>query len=110
MTGPDGDPVAARIVDGEAVFRGDHAGIAPDLVMLPTDGFDLKAGFAGGESVFTTGPRTGMHAFDNATLYSDVSDLDLAEADILDVAPTIFELMDAEYDRTMFDGVSLLQA
>ncbi|MDR9411022.1 MAG: alkaline phosphatase family protein [Haloquadratum sp.] len=110
MTGPDGEPVADRIVDGEAVFRGDHAGIAPDLVMLPHHGFDLKAGFAGGEEVFTTGPRTGMHAFDNATLYSDVPDLDLAEADILDVAPTIFELMEAEYDRTMFDGVSLLQA
>jgi len=106
--GPDGTPVADRVVTKEEAFRGDHADIAPDLVVVPNHGFDLKAGFKGSEAVFDGGPRNGMHSFDNATLLIDDADARIDDADLYDVAPTILSLMDVEYDRADFDGASLV--
>jgi len=108
LTGPDGRPVADRVETKEGAFRGDHADIAPDLVVVPNHGFDLKAGFKGSDAVFDTGPRNGMHSFDDACLYVDDPDVSIRDADLYDVAPTILELLDLDYDRTEFDGASLL--
>jgi predicted AlkP superfamily phosphohydrolase/phosphomutase len=108
LEGPDGRKVADRVVEKEDAFRGDHDDIAPDLVVVPNHGFDLKAGFAGGDEVFGTGPRNGMHSFDNATLYVDDPEATVEDADLLDIAPTILELMEVEHVRTEFDGASLV--
>jgi uncharacterized sulfatase len=107
LEGPDGNKVADRVVTKEDAFRGDHDDIAPDLVVIPNHGFDLKAGFKGGSDVFDVGPRNGMHSFDNATLFVD-GDARIDDADLFDIAPTILELMDVEYDRADFDGHSLV--
>jgi len=95
-----------RIVDGETVFDGDHDEIAPDLAVIPADGFDLKSGFSGKEAVFTEGPRNGMHKFENSLLYSTDADLDVEGSNLFDVTPTILDLMDVETDGD-FDGDSL---
>ena len=108
LEGPDGNPVADRVVTKEDAFRGDHDDIAPDLVVVPNHGFDLKAGFKGSEAVFGSGPRNGMHSFDNASLFIEDDDASVSDADLYDVAPTILSLMDVEYDRTEFDGSSLV--
>ncbi|MDZ7701921.1 MAG: alkaline phosphatase family protein [Halobacteriales archaeon] len=108
IEGPDGEPVVERVVEREAVFDGDHADIAPDLVAIPNDGFDLKAGFSGHESVFDTGPRNGMHTFANASLFVDEPGLDVAGADLYDVAPTLLSLLELDYDRGAFDGEALV--
>ena len=105
LTGPDGRRVCKRIVNGETVFDDDE--IAPDLVVIPADGFDLKAGFGGKEAVFTEGPRNGMHKFENSLLYATDPDLDLSDANLFDVAPTILDLMDVDVDAD-FDGESLV--
>ena len=107
LTGPDGREVCKRIVKGETVFDGDHDGIAPDLVVIPADGFDLKSGFSGKDAVFTNGPRNGMHKFENSLLYATDSDLDLDGANLFDVTPTILDLMDVDIDDTL-DGESLI--
>ncbi|RJX44512.1 nucleotide pyrophosphatase [Halonotius aquaticus] len=108
LEGPDGTPVCERVVEKEDAFRGDHDDIAPDLVAVPNHGFDLKSGFKGHDDVFDTGPRNGMHSFDNATLFIDDNDATIEDADLYDIAPTILELMEIDYDRTDFDGASLL--
>ncbi len=109
MTGPNGKPVAKRVVERETAFRGDHDAIAPDLVVIPNDGFDLKAGFRPHDHVFSAdGPRTGMHTFDDAALFVDHPDATVEDADLLDVAPTLLTLLDVEYGRTVFDGASLI--
>jgi predicted AlkP superfamily phosphohydrolase/phosphomutase len=107
MEGPDGTPVAERVETRESAFRGDHADIAPDLVVIPNHGFDLKSGFNGSEDVFGTGPRNGMHSFDNACLFVDDPDVRIGDADLFDIAPTVLDLLDMEYDRPQFDGSSL---
>ena len=107
LEGPDGNPVADRVVEKEDAFRGDHDDIAPDLVVVPNHGFDLKSGFSGHDEVFGTGPRNGMHSFDNASLFVDDPDASIGDADLYDIAPTILDLLDIDYSRTEFDGASL---
>ena len=109
MTGPDGRSVAKRVVVGEDVFDGAHDDIAPDLVVIPNEGFDLKAKFKPhDDGVFYHGPRNGMHSFENATLLVDDPDVSVPEGtDLYDIAPTILDLMDVDYERTAFDGESL---
>jgi predicted AlkP superfamily phosphohydrolase/phosphomutase len=108
LEGPDGRPVADRVVTREAAFRGAHDDIAPDLVVVPNHGFDLKAGFKGGDTVFDTGPRNGMHSFDDACLFVDDPDVTVGDADLYDIAPTVLDLMDLEVDGGEFDGASLV--
>jgi len=109
LTGPEGTPVAARIETKEDAFRGAHDEIAPDLVVIPNNGFDLKAGFKSDADVFETGPRNGMHTFDNACLFVDDPDARIGDADLYDIAPTILSLMDVDYDRGNFDGAALVR-
>ena len=108
LEGPDGNPVADRVVTREQAFRGEHDDIAPDLVVIPNHGFDLKAGFKGSEDVFGVGPRNGMHSFDNAALLVDDPSVRIDDADLFDIAPTILDLMDHDYERADFDGSSLI--
>lgn len=107
LTGPDGRRVTRRIVKGEEVFKGAHDEIAPDVVVIPEDGFDLKADFGANKDVFTTGPRNGMHKFGNACLFS-TAELDLADANLYDIAPTIIDLMDINIDTRGLEGRSLV--
>jgi len=109
LEGPDGTPVCERVVEKEVAFRGGHDDIAPDLVAIPNHGFDLKSGFKGYDDVFGIGPRNGMHSFDNATLLVDNPAVNIEDADLFDIAPTILDLMEIEYERTEFDGASLLK-
>ena len=108
MEGPDGEAVIDRVVTREEAFRGDHTALAPDLVAIPKNGFDLKAGFAGGD-VFTTGPRNGMHTFDNACLFVDHPEARIEDVDLYDIAPTLLTLLDIEYDRSAFDGATVVK-
>jgi uncharacterized sulfatase len=109
LEGPDGRMVADRVVTREEVFRGEHDDIAPDLTVVPTHGFDLKAGFKGSSDVFDVGPRNGMHSFDNACLFVDDDQTRIGDADIYDIAPTMLELLELDVDRAECDGTSLIQ-
>jgi predicted AlkP superfamily phosphohydrolase/phosphomutase len=108
LEGPNGDPVVDRVVPKEEAFDGDHDDIAPDLVAIPEHGFDFKAGFKGKESVFGTTARNGMHSFDNASLFVDDPDVDITDVDLFDIAPTILDLMEIDYENATFDGRSLV--
>ncbi|EMA53200.1 MULTISPECIES: alkaline phosphatase family protein [Halococcus] len=108
LEGPDGRKVCERVVEKEDAFRGAHDDIAPDLVAIPNHGFDLKAGFSGHDSVFDTGPRNGMHSFDNACLFVDDANAHVGDdTDLFDIAPTLLDAMEIDYDRSEFDGSSL---
>ncbi|PSP87352.1 nucleotide pyrophosphatase [Halobacteriales archaeon QS_4_69_34] len=108
LEGPEGRKVCERVVEKETAFEGAHDDIAPDLVAIPTHGFDLKAGFSGHDDVFGTGPRNGMHSFGNASLFVDDPDTTVREdTDLFDITPTLLDLMEIEYDRGAFDGTSL---
>jgi predicted AlkP superfamily phosphohydrolase/phosphomutase len=110
LEGPDGRKVADRVVEKETAFRGDHDDIAPDLVVVPNHGFDLKSGFKGKDEIFHgDGPRNGMHSFDNASLFVDDADVSIgSDVDLYDIAPTILDLLEIDFSRAEFDGGSLV--
>jgi predicted AlkP superfamily phosphohydrolase/phosphomutase len=110
LEGPDGRKVADRVVEKEVAFRGDHDDIAPDLVVVPNHGFDLKSGFKDKDEVFVDdGPRNGMHSFDNASLFVDDPDATVGgDVDLYDIAPTILDLLDIDFARADYDGASLV--
>ncbi|RBI61231.1 nucleotide pyrophosphatase [halophilic archaeon] len=109
LEGPDGRKVCERVVEKEEAFHGDHTDIAPDLVAIPSHGFDMKAGFKGHDDVFSQGPRDGMHSFDNASLFVDDPDVTVDDdVDLFDIAPTILDLMEMDYPDHEFEGRSLV--
>jgi predicted AlkP superfamily phosphohydrolase/phosphomutase len=108
LEGPNGEQVVERVVPKEEAFDGNHDDIAPDLVAIPEHGFDFKAGFKGKEDAFGSTARNGMHSFDNATLFVDDPDVEMDDVDLFDIAPTILDLMEIDYDAAEFDGRSLV--
>ena len=68
ITHPDtGEVVCKQVMKREEVFKGDHVDRAPDIVIDPCEGFDMKAKLGAGH-LFEKGPRTGMHTYDDAML------------------------------------------
>ena len=108
IEGPEGGKVMKSVEVNEDIFEGDQMEIAPDLVALPNDGFDLKAGFGEKKDVFGKGPRSGMHTFENASLIIDRPGVSIEGSNLYNITPTILTLMDIEYDPSMFDGESLI--
>ncbi len=107
-TGPNGEQVIDSVVTRERVYRGRHVDLAPDLVAIPAAGFELQASFKGDGPTFMTSNRTGMHKLQDACLLIDRPDIDLSQATIFDVAPTILSMLGIEFERGEFDGVRLL--
>ncbi|RLM40541.1 nucleotide pyrophosphatase, partial [Haloarcula sp. Atlit-47R] len=92
----------------EEGFHGAQDHLAPDLVIIPNHGFDLKSGFKGHDDVFGVGPRNGMHSFDNATLLIDDPEVSVSDdIDLYNITPTILDLMEIDTDAT-FEGRSLI--
>ena len=109
LEGPDGEPVVDRVVPKEEAFHGGHDDIAPDLVAIPNHGFDLKAGFKPKDALFGKDKRNGMHSFDNASLLIDDPDLSVDDTvDLFDLAPTMMDLMELDYDPAGMEGQSLV--
>lgn len=108
-TAPDGDTVLETVVPREEHYRGPHLDLAPDLVALPADGFDLQAAFSTPEGTFHGSPRTGTHRREGALLGIDRPDVDVESAEPYDLVPTILDVLEVEFDRSTFDGTSLLK-
>ncbi|WP_158057574.1 alkaline phosphatase family protein [Halorussus halophilus] len=108
LEGPNGNKVCERVVEKEEVYHGDHEDIAPDLIAIPNYGFDLKAGFKGHDDVFGVGPRNGMHSFDNTSLFIDDPSANIEDVNLYDIAPTILDLMEEDFEANEFDGRSLV--
>ncbi|MFO8008460.1 MAG: alkaline phosphatase family protein [Candidatus Brocadiia bacterium] len=76
-----GEVVCRQVMKREEVFTGPHAEEAPDFVIDPCDGYDLKAKLGVGH-LFEKGPRTGMHTYADGMLLtgSDLRDISKAES------------------------------
>lgn len=62
-----GEVVCRQVMKKEEVFSGPHADAAPDIIVDPCDGYDLKARLGAGH-LFEKGPRSGMHTYEDAML------------------------------------------
>ena len=81
ITHPDtGERVCRQVMAKEDVFSGPHVENAPDIVIDPCDGYDLKAKLGDGE-LFTRGVINGMHTCRDAILLASEGLADVAEAE-----------------------------
>ncbi|GAC1464267.1 MAG: alkaline phosphatase family protein [Chloroflexota bacterium] len=88
----DGSPIVQTVYRADDIYRGEHRGRAPDLLVMPHDGYDIKGTFE--SSVFTgRGKLVGMHKYDNATLFVRGRNMVVDRASVHDVLPTACALM-----------------
>lgn len=102
----DGRVVCKQVLRKEEVFSGPHLDRAPDILIDPVDGYDLKAGLKK-DKIFSTGPISGMHTYSDALLYIRGGRTLPKRPVIWDLTPTILDLLSIPVPED-FDGVSLL--
>lgn len=64
----EGRPVIKKLYTKNEIFQGGQAGRAPDIYLLPHEGFDLK-GALDRDALFGTTRFRGMHTYDDAHLF-----------------------------------------
>ena len=99
------EAVIKQIYTKEEIYQGPYLDRAPDLVVLPQLGWDLKGSVSKG--VLTdNGPWTGMHTFDNAFLFisEQVADNNFR---IFDAMPTALSYLEVVVPSDV-DGQGLL--
>lgn len=103
-----GEPVLGRVFRREEIYSGPHISRAPDLVIEPVSGYDLKANLTG-PGVVGPPELSGVHTFDDAFLYIGDSPTPLEDGafSILDVTPTVLKLMNIAAPQNM-DGHALI--
>ena len=65
LKGENGDEVIDKIFEKEEIYHGPHTHLAPDLLCLPKDGYDLK-GTLEKKEIFGQNIFTGMHTWHDA--------------------------------------------
>ncbi|MFW6119052.1 MAG: alkaline phosphatase family protein [Planctomycetota bacterium] len=77
-----GDVVCKQVMKKDEVFRGPHVDDAPDIIVDPCDGYDLKAKLGVGH-LFEKGPRSGMHTYEDAMLLTGSGLRDVGKAETI---------------------------
>lgn len=62
-----GKPIADKVFYREEIYQGDYLDDAPDLIVHPKNGYDLKSLLDGG-NIFTRSLLTGMHTYEDALI------------------------------------------
>ena len=93
LSDPDsGEPMIERVYRREEIYSGECYAQAADLVAMPHRGYDLKGSIK--KDVLTDrGPINGAHTYDDAMLYIQGQEIGKEEVAIVDVMPTILQLM-----------------
>ncbi len=85
-----GEPVIHRVFRREELYAGDAFDLAPDLIAMPAEGYDLKGGFDK-EVLMDRGPVNGTHTFSDAMFFINrKADLP-QQIRLIDVFPTLFD-------------------
>jgi predicted AlkP superfamily phosphohydrolase/phosphomutase len=88
-----GEAIVQSVNWADHIYDGPHRDRAPDLLLMPHDGYDMKGSF---ESSRLTGrgKLVGMHKYDNATLFVRGRTITVEHASVRDVLPTACRLLD----------------
>jgi len=97
----DGDSVVKKVYFREELFNGPEFELAPDIVVLPNYGFDLK-GAINKTEIAGKGIFTGMHTQDDALFYTNRESVEV-DVNIIDVMPTVLAAMGID-PPTELDG------
>ncbi len=87
-----GRPLCKAIRTREEVYHGPYVDHAPDIVIDPIDGFDLKANLSRGE-LFEHTPLTGMHTRHDAFFMATGRQVTRERRCVIDTTRTILDLL-----------------
>lgn len=104
LTDPaDGSRIIQAVFKGEELYQGSCAAAAPDLVLHPVDGYDLKGALGKPALTHRGSVLVGMHTYDDASLYVRGHKIRPGTWSIVDAAPTVLALLGLAVPPTM-DG------
>ncbi len=107
LTDPEtGSPICRNVMTREEAFSGPHTDRAPDIVIDPHDGYDLKAKLTGTD-VFTHGPINGMHTYNDALMCVSPGGIKPGSHGICDASATVLSMLGLEPPED-FDGESVI--
>jgi len=103
-----GNRLVRKAYRREELYSGPYLNQAADIILAPVDGYDPKGALF--KDCFTQkdSVMVGMHTYDDAFLYVGRTDITELEVNILNIAPTVLDLMGYPTSAN-FDGESLLQ-
>jgi len=103
-----GEKIVRQVYQREQLYNGPFYENTPDLVVVPENGFDLK-GNINQPGLTYKGELVGMHTDDDATFYLRQHQVTEARFSIIDMLPTILDLMGLEVPELQhLDGRSIL--
>ena len=103
----DGAPVFQAAFKREELYHGPHFEQAADLILAPYDGYDPKGPLYKETLTYKGDELVGMHTFDDAMLYVGGRTIPQTRFSVLNVMPTILDLMSVTQPPGL-DGQSLL--
>ena len=107
LTDPDdGSRIIERVLKREDLYSGPYLEEAADLIAIPYDGYDLKANVRKPAITFK-GDLVGMHTYNDASLFIKDQQVTAQDFSILDLAPTVLNMMELEPDSAL-EGRSLV--
>jgi predicted AlkP superfamily phosphohydrolase/phosphomutase len=87
-----GARMISTVYRADDIYNGPYRDKAPDLLVMPPDGYDIKGTFES-ETLTGKGKLVGMHKYDNATLFIKGQRITVDHASVRDVLPTACKLM-----------------
>jgi predicted AlkP superfamily phosphohydrolase/phosphomutase len=108
LRAPDsGEAIFQHAFKREALYHGPYLEQAADLILAPYDGYDPKGALYKESLTYKGDELVGMHTHDDAMLYVGGQEIAQKRFSVLDVMPTILDLMGLEAPAGL-DGHSLL--
>lgn len=104
-----GERLVLKAYRREELYHGPYVGQAADLILAPVDGYDPKGAFGKATLTAQDPALVGMHTYEDAFLCAAGVELAPDGFGIVDVMPTILELLDTPAPAHV-DGRSLLSA
>jgi len=101
-----GTPICKHVMKKEEAFHGPYLATAPDIVIDPADGYDLKASLDA-PALFTHGPISGMHTYSDAFVLVSGRSLAARRPAVYDVGATALHLLGLGVPED-WDGSSLI--
>ena len=97
-----GGRVIERVLMREEAFSGEDLDTAPDFMAVPAKGYDLKGGFEK-QILLEPSPVNGTHTLDDALWFVNVPNMVRANANVVDVLPTLMDLLGLDAPQSV-DG------
>lgn len=90
-----GNLMIEHVYRAPEIYDGPERDRAPDLLLMPYDGYDLKGTFDA-STLTGRGQLVGMHKFDNATFFVRGHGITVPHASVRDVLPTACQIMEID--------------